>query len=77
MQPQRLREQPGMSRRCYWCIRPAATPEEATAPLPLRSCTGVADALGDRAGVHVSIIDTPAFLREATVAAAGEGRHAQ
>src|SRR5258708_1273437 len=35
-----------------------------------------ADALGDRAGVHVTVIDVPAFLRDFQIPAAGEFGHA-
>ena len=43
---------------------------EATAPLSFRSRTGIADVFRDRAGVHVTVIDPPAFLRQVTIAAA-------
>ena len=36
-----------------------------------------ADALGDRAGVHVTVIDVPAFLGGIGRAAAGELGHAR
>jgi hypothetical protein len=49
---------------------------EATPPFPPRRGAGIADALHDGAGVHVAIVDAPAFLREVTIVAAGEGGHA-
>ena len=52
--------------------RPAAR-KEAAAPLPFESRTRIADALRDRTGVDVAVIDAPALLREATIAAAGGG----
>ena len=44
--------------------------------LPLGSSTGIADTLGDRAGVHVAVVDAPAFFWVVTMAAAGESGHA-
>src|SRR5215470_4825873 len=35
---------------------------EAAAPLPLRRGAGVADALRDRAGVHIAVVDAPSLL---------------
>jgi hypothetical protein len=35
----------------------------------------IADALGDRTGVDVAVIDQPAFLSVISGAAAGEGGH--
>jgi len=35
----------------------------------------IADALGDRAGVDIAIVDVPAFLSVVCGSAAGEGGH--
>jgi hypothetical protein len=48
---------------------------EAAAPLPFGSRARVSDTLADRADIHVTVIDAPAFLREVMNAAAGEGGH--
>jgi hypothetical protein len=48
---------------------------EAAAPLPLRGVVRIADALGDRPGVDVAIVDQPAFLTVISGPAAGEGGH--
>ena len=37
-------------------------------PLPLRSCTGIADTLRNRAGVHVAIVDAPSLLGDFEIA---------
>jgi hypothetical protein len=49
---------------------------EAAPPLPLLGVGRIADALGDRTGVDVAVIDQPAFLASVVVAAAGEVGHA-
>jgi hypothetical protein len=44
-------------------------------PVRLGSHARVADAFGNRADVHVAVVDAPALLREVTVAATGKGGH--
>jgi hypothetical protein len=48
---------------------------EAAAPLPWLGIVRIADALGDRTGVEVAVIDLPAFLTMIDGSAAGERGH--
>ena len=48
----------------------------AAAPLSFGSSAGVADACGDRADDHVTIVDAPSLLGDVGIDAAGEGGHA-
>src|SRR6516162_11961810 len=48
---------------------------EAAAPLSFGSSAGVADACGDRADDHVTIVDAPSLLGDVGIDAAGEGGH--
>jgi hypothetical protein len=75
MRARRLRGRPRTWRRPGRALARPATRIEAAAPLPFGGRTWVANTLHNRAGVHVAVIDAPAFLRDRTIAAAGEGGH--
>src|SRR5262249_17311977 len=49
---------------------------KATAPFPPRRGARIADALRDRADMHVAVIDAPSLFGAIVVAAAGQGEHA-